>query len=318
MLVEKKRMKVFRTLDNLPSFKNAVVTIGSYDGVHLGHQSIFSRIQQLAQEVEGESIAITFHPHPRQVVYPKDKTLKLITTIEEKIALMESCGFDNLVIVPFTIEFSQQSPDEYIERLFETFNPSYIVIGYDHRFGLNRQGDINYLRWHSRTKDFKVIEIEKKELDEVAVSSTKIRTALSEGKIKKATQLLGHSFFLSGKVVHGQKIGKSIGYPTANLKILDEYKLLPLDGIYAVYVHIDGERFGGMLYIGNRPTLEAHNEKTIEVNIFDFNQTLYGKIIQLEFLEFIRGDQKFEGLENLKAQLADDKVKSLAILQKKN
>ncbi len=311
-------MKVFRTLANLPSFKNAVVTIGSYDGVHVGHQSIFSRIQQLAKEIDGESIAITFHPHPRQVVYPKDKTLKLITTIEEKITLMESCGFDNLVIVPFTIEFSQQSPDEYIERLFEIFNPKYIVIGYDHRFGLNRQGDINYLRWHSKTKDFKVIEIEKKELDEVAVSSTKIRTALSEGKIIKATQLLGHSFFLSGKVIHGQKIGKSIGYPTANLKILDNYKLLPLDGIYAVYVHIDGERFGGMLYIGNRPTLEAHNEKTIEVNIFDFNQTIYGKIIQLEFLEFIRGDQKFEGLENLKAQLADDKIKSLAILQKKN
>ncbi len=311
-------MKVFRTLANLPSFKNAVVTIGSYDGVHVGHQSIFSRIQQLAKEIDGESIAITFHPHPRQVVYPKDKTLKLITTIEEKITLMESCGFDNLVIVPFTIEFSQQSPDEYIERLFEIFNPKYIVIGYDHRFGLNRQGDINYLRWHSKTKDFKVIEIEKKELDEVAVSSTKIRTALSEGKIIKATQLLGHSFFLSGKVIHGQKIGKSIGYPTANLKILDNYKLLPLDGIYAVYVHIDGERFGGMLYIGNRPTLETHNEKTIEVNIFDFNQTIYGKIIQLEFLEFIRGDQKFEGLENLKAQLADDKIKSLAILQKKN
>ena len=311
-------MKVFRTLADLPSFKNAVVTIGSYDGVHVGHQSIFSRIQNLAEEIDGESIAITFHPHPRQVVYPKDKSLKLITTIEEKIALMESYGFDNLVIVPFTVEFSQQSPDEYIERLFEIFNPSYIVIGYDHRFGLNRQGDINYLRWHSKTKDFKVIEIEKKELDEVAISSTKVRAAISEGKIVKATQLLGHSFFLSGKVIHGQKIGHSIGYPTANLKIKEAYKLLPLDGIYAVYVHIEGVRFGGMLYIGNRPTLEEHNEKTIEVNIFDFNQTIYGKIIQLEFVEFIRGDQKFEGLEKLKVQLADDEKRSLAILQKKN
>lgn len=311
-------MKVFRTLQNLPSFKNAVVTIGSYDGVHVGHQSIFDRIQQLAKEVDGESIAITFHPHPRQVVYPKDKSLKLITTIEEKIELMEACGFDNLVIVPFTIEFSQQSPDEYIERLIENFNPSHIVIGYDHRFGLNRQGDVNYLRWHAKTKAFKVIEIEKKELDEVAVSSTKVRTAISEGKIVKATQLLGHSFFLAGKVVHGQKIGHSIGYPTANLKIQDDYKLLPLDGIYAVYVHLEEQRFEGMLYIGNRPTLEEHNEKTIEVNIFDFNQTIYGKIIQLEFVQFIRGDQKFEGLEKLKVQLADDKKQSLAILQKKN
>ena len=266
----------------------------------------------------GESIAITFHPHPRQIVYPKDKSLKLITTIEEKIDLLASSGFDNAVIVPFTIEFSQQSPDEYIERLFNIFNPSHIVIGYDHRFGLNRQGDVNYLRWHSRTKNFKVIEIEKKELDEVAVSSTKIRTALSEGKIVKATQLLGHSFFLSGKVVHGQKIGHSIGYPTANLKIQEDYKLLPLDGIYAVYVHIEGQRFGGMLYIGNRPTLEKHNEKTIEVNIFDFNQTIYGKIIQLEFIEFIRGDEKFDGLENLKIKLAEDKKQALAILQKKN
>ena len=311
-------MKVFRTLDNLPSFKNAVITIGSYDGVHVGHQSIFNRIHQLAKEVNGESIAITFHPHPRQIVYPKDKSLKLITTIEEKIDLLASSGFDNAVIVPFTIEFSQQSPDEYIERLFNIFNPSHIVIGYDHRFGLNRQGDVNYLRWHSRTKNFKVIEIEKKELDEVAVSSTKIRTALSEGKIVKATQLLGHSFFLSGKVVHGQKIGHSIGYPTANLKIQEDYKLLPLDGIYAVYVHIEGQRFGGMLYIGNRPTLEKHNEKTIEVNIFDFNQTIYGKIIQLEFIEFIRGDEKFDGLENLKIKLAEDKKQALAILQKKN
>lgn len=311
-------MKVFRDLDTLPTFKNAVITIGSYDGVHWGHQMIFNRIQQLAKEVDGESVAITFHPHPRQVVYPKDKSLKLITTIEEKIELLGACGFDNVVIVPFTIEFSQQSPDEYIERLFENFNPKYIVIGYDHRFGLNRQGDINYLRWHAKTKNFEVIEIEKQELDEIAVSSTKVRKAIQAGQIQKATQLLNHPFFLTGKVIHGQKVGNRIGYPTANLKIEDSFKILPLDGIYAVYAHYKGEKYGGMLYIGTRPTITDHNQKSIEVNIFDFKQSIYGEQLKLELLEFIRGDQKFETLEALKVQLADDKEKTVAILKKKS
>jgi len=311
-------MKVFRELDNLPSFRNAVITIGSYDGVHLGHKAIFTRIQQLKTDVDGESIAITFHPHPRQIVYPKDKSLKLITTIEEKIALLEDCGFDYAVIVPFTIEFSQQSTDEYIARLFEIFHPSHIVIGYDHRFGLNRQGDINYLRWYAKDKDLEIIEIEKQELDEVAISSTKIRQALDKGQIIQANQLLGHSFCLTGKVVHGQKVGHTIGYPTANLKLEDEYKILPLDGIYAVYVHIENERYGGMLYIGNRPTLKDHNQKTIEVNIFDFNRSIYGLTITLEFLQFIRGDEKFDGLDALKTKLGEDKINTLAVLEKKN
>ena len=317
MKLNLQRMKVFRDLDHIPTFKNAVITIGSYDGVHLGHQIIFSRIQQLAAEVEGESIAITFHPHPRQIVYPKDKTLKLITTIEEKIDLLAACGFDNTVIVPFTIEFSQQSPDEYIERLIDIFNPKYIVIGYDHRFGLNRQGDVDYLRWHAKTKDFKVIEIEKQELDEVAISSTKVREALSKGEIEKATSLLNHSFFLTGKVVHGQKLGSGIGYPTANLKIAESYKILPMDGIYAVFVHYEGMRYGGMLYIGNRPTIEDHNEKSIEVNIFDFNHTIYGQQLKLEFVKFIRGDEKLDGLAALKAKLAEDKEQALVALKKK-
>jgi len=311
-------MKVFRDLDTLPSFKNAVITIGSYDGVHLGHQKIFSRIQQLAKEVNGESIAITFHPHPRQVVYPKDKSLRLITTIEEKIELLEACGFDHAVIVPFTIEFSQQSPDEYIERLFENFNPSHIVIGYDHRFGLNRQGDVNYLRWHAEKKKFKVIEIEKQELDEVTISSTKVRNAISNGEIKKATQLLNHPFYLSGKVVYGQQVGSSIGYPTANIKITDEYKIIPKNGIYAVYVHYEEQRYEGMLYIGDRPTLEDGNHTSIEVNIFDFNESIYSRELKLELVEFIRGDKKLDGLEALKNQLAEDKEQTLAILKKKS
>ena len=310
-------MKVFRDLDNLPTFKNAVITIGSYDGVHLGHQQIFNRIQQLASEIDGESIAITFHPHPRQVVYPKDKSLRLITTIEEKIELLASCGFDYAVIVPFTIEFSQQSPDEYIERLFEIFDPSYIVIGYDHRFGLNRQGDVNYLRWHAERKNFKVIEIEKQELDQVTISSTKIREAISNGEIIKASQLLNHPFYLTGKVVYGQQVGSSIGFPTANIKITEEYKIIPKNGIYAAYVYFEEVRYGGMLYIGDRPTLEDGNHTSIEVNIFDFQQTIYGREIKLELIEYIRGDKKLEGLEALKKQLAEDKEQALAILKKK-
>lgn len=311
-------MKVFRDLDNLPSFRNAVITIGSYDGVHLGHQKIYSRIQQLAKEVNGESIALTFHPHPRQVVYPKDKSLKLITTIEEKIELLEACGFDYAVIVPFTIEFSQQSPDEYIERLFEIFNPAYIVIGYDHRFGLNRQGDVNYLQWHAKRKNFEVIVIEKQELDQVAISSTKVREAISNGEIVKATQLLNHPFYLTGKVVYGQQVGSSIGYPTANIKITEAYKIIPKNGIYAVYVHFEGKRYEGMLYIGDRPTLEDGNHTTIEVNIFDFNESIYSRELKLELVEFIRGDKKLDGLEALKSQLAEDKEQTLAIFKKKS
>lgn len=302
-------MKVHKDLDNLPHFRNAVITIGSFDGVHCGHQKIIKKVKDLAVASGGESIVVTFHPHPRQIVYPKDNSLKLITTIQEKIALFETTGIDHLVIVPFTIEFSQLSADEYIQRfLVARFEPKHIVVGYDHRFGMNRRGDINYLKWHEKTCGYKVVEIEKEEVHSITVSSTKIRASVESGKVKEAADLLGHFFTLTGKVIKGQQIGKSIGFPTANLEIGDRAKLIPMDGIYAVYANYDGERHSGMLYIGERPTLKHLDSRQIEVHIFDFDKTIYDDEVQLELVDFIRHDADLKDLDALKEQLARDEV----------
>jgi riboflavin kinase/FMN adenylyltransferase len=308
-------MKVFYELEHLPNFKNSVITIGSFDGVHHGHQKIIEKVNQLARQINGESIIITFHPHPRLVVYPKDDSLQLITSIDEKIRLIEQFGADNVVVVPFTVEFSQQSADEYIQKfLVEKFNPRYIVIGYDHRFGLGRQGDVNYLKWHGEKNGYEVLEIAKQEVEDIAVSSTKIRQSLEKGDIRSANRLLNHPFCLTGKVVKGQRIGSSIGYPTANIEAADNHKLIPPHGIYAVFVLHEEERYQGMLYIGNRPTLKNFNNETIEVNIFDFDKDIYGDQVTLQLVEKIRDDASFKSMEALSEQLANDKQQSLAIL----
>lgn len=309
-------MRVFYQLDQLPKFKRAVLTIGSFDGVHCGHQQLLARINRLAKARDGESIVITFHPHPRLIVYPKDKSLQLLSTIEEKVALFEKYGVDNVVVVPFTVAFSQQSADEYIEKfLLEKFNPEVIVIGYDHKFGLNRQGDFDYLKWHSEKAGFELVEIEPQEVDEIAVSSTKIRNALLAGEVASAGRWLGHAYQLTGKVVHGQHLGTELGFPTANIKLENIHKLVPTGGIYAVRVTFESRVYGGMLYIGNRPTIAGVNERVIEVNIFDFNENIYDNELTVHFIDHIRSDKEFNGLEALKTQLADDKVSALRILQ---
>ncbi len=308
-------MKVFKDLEELPRLRNAVITIGSFDGIHKGHLKILQKVKNLARDIKGESTVITFHPHPRLIVYPKDNSLRLLTTIEEKIRLFERQGIDNLVIVPFTVEFSQQSADEYIQKfLVGRFSPRYIVIGYDHRFGLNRRGNIDYLRWHSEEMNYEVVEIAKHEVKAIAVSSTKIRKAIESKAIRQANDLLGHTYTLSGAVVRGQKIGRQIGFPTANLRISDPHKLVPPPGIYAVTVLHGGMEYQGMLYIGNRPTLEAFDNVTIEVNIFEFNQDIYDEEIVISLIDFIREDKKFDSLEALSQQLAEDKLKTQAIL----
>ena len=309
-------MNVYNSLSDLPDFKNAIITIGSYDGVHRGHQKILEKIKQLAKDNDGESVVITFHPHPRQIIYPNDKTLRLLNTIDEKVALFERYGVDHVVVVPFTVEFSQISADEYIEKfLLEKFNPKYIVIGYDHRFGLNRQGDINYLKWYAKKSNFNVIEISRQDIENIAISSTKVRTALEEGKIRKATELLNHYYHISGIVVKGKGIGNQLGYPTANIEIRNKYKLIPPQGIYAVRIHLQEQVHNGMLYIGNRPTIKDHNQRSIEVNIFDFNKSIYGDKIKIEFVEKVREDMTFDGLEPLKIQLAKDEVAIRKILE---
>lgn len=312
-------MQVYNDLNNLPTFRNAVVTIGSFDGVHHGHQQILEKVKDLAKKADGESIVVTFHPHPRLVIYPQDDSLRLISTIDEKVALLKRYGIDNVVVVPFTFEFSRQTADEYIQKfLQEKFNPTCVVIGYDHRFGLNRQGDINYLKFHGKKAGFEVVEIEKQEIQEVAVSSSKIRVALEKGDVKTAGKLLNHYYHLTGTVVRGQQIGSTIGFPTANLQVNNKHKLIPPDGIYAVFVEHKKQRYQAMMYMGNRPTLDKHDNHVIEVNIFDFDQDLYGEKLKVELVDYLRDDAKFDDLEGLKNQLREDKIQSRKILEEEN
>lgn len=309
-------MNVYRNLTDLPIFKNAVVTIGSFDGVHHGHQRIIHKINQLAREIGGESVIVTFHPHPRQIIYPRDSSLHLLTDIEEKILLFEKYGVDNVVVVPFTVEFSQMSADEYIERfLLGKFKPRYVVIGYDHRFGLNRQGDINYLKWYGKKANFEVVEIEKQMVDDLTVSSTKIRQSIQNGDVQEAARWLGHYFSIRGEVVEGQKIGNKMGFPTANLRVKDQAKLVPPDGIYAAYAIHNKKRYRAMLYIGNRPTLKKYPHQTIEVNLFDFDLDIYGETLQVELVDFLRKDITFENLEDLREELKKDKIRTFNILE---
>ena len=300
-------MKVHHGLDVLPRFKNAVLTIGSFDGVHLGHRKIIQEICDEARHRKGESVLLTFHPHPRHVLDPQDTGLELLSTLEEKIQELKKTGLDHLVVVPFTFEFSQLSKEEYLQKiLIANFDPACIIIGYDHRFGQNRQGDVSFLREMSDNHGYDVREINEEKIAQLKISSTRIRKAIRAKEIIKANLLLGYSFPLTGRVINGLKIGKTIGYPTANVKIDDQTKMIPPDGIYAAKVRCNGQWKQGMLYIGNRPTIDSSDKRTIEINILDFNGELYGENLLIEIKAFIRKDAKFDDLEALKKQISDD------------
>ncbi|MFK7807986.1 MAG: bifunctional riboflavin kinase/FAD synthetase [Saprospiraceae bacterium] len=316
-------MNVYYDLEKLPEFTNSVVTIGSYDGVHQGHQSILRQLKKLAQDAKGESVVVTFHPHPRQVLQPNIQSLRLLSTIEEKIALFEANGVDHLVIVPFSKEFASQSADEYITKfLVRLFSPKYIVIGYDHRFGKGREGNIDYLKKHEAEYGFEVVEIKKQVVDKLGVSSTKVRDALGKGEVNLAHQLLGHPYTLTGTVIEGQKIGRSIGFPTANLQIQDKHKLIPDEGIYAVFATVQPVTLPGrqytykaMLYIGKRPTLKKFNNQTVEVNILDFDQDIYGKALTLTFVKQVRGARQFDSRAAWNASLEADRKTTVRLFQ---
>lgn len=316
-------MRVFTDLYQLPPFQKTVVTIGSFDGVHLGHHRILEQVRTLAQACGGESVVITFDPHPRTVLRPDEKHFKLLTSTAEKIALLESCGIDHVVVVPFSLDFAQQSASDYVEAfLLEKFHPRYIVIGYDHRFGANREGNISFLKKYEADAGFEVVEIPAQEVDEIAVSSSKIRKALDAGDIRLANRLLGHAFSFSGEVVQGKQIGRTISFPTANIAIADPYKLILPQGIYAARISSrlpePDNRTGAeaMLYIGNRPTIEGEDgHQTIEVNILDFDGDLYGRQLSVDVLDFIRPDKKLDGLEALQAQIEADKKEILKRLE---
>lgn len=302
-------MNIFRGLSSLPEFKNSVITIGSYDGVHLGHQKLLKRVQQLAEEINGVDIIITFHPHPREIVFPKDSDLQIITTLNEKLEYFRRYGVSNVVVVPFTIEFSQQSAQEYIEKfLVSRFHPGYIVIGHDHRFGLNRAGDVRLLNMYGVENSFKVVQIGEEELRDLSISSTRIRNAILENKIELTNELLGHPLMIKGQVVKGNRLGHHIGYPTANVQITDAKKLLPHDGIFAATAIIDGIEYPGMLYIGLRPSIEAATQHRVEIHLFDFDKQIYDQEIIIEIYKFIREDQKFSTMEELKGAMEADEM----------
>ena len=312
-------MKIYRDLGQLPLFKNAVITIGSFDGVHPGHRRIIEVMQQKALELNGETVLITFYPHPRIALAEQkglSTELKLLCDLEEKASLLEKSGLDNLVVVPFTKDFSNQSPDDYIERfLVHYFHPSVIVIGYDHRFGKGRSGDIDYLKKFQDKYGYQLLEISKQEVDGIAVSSTKIRNALLSGDVALSEKMLGYHYTLSGKVIHGLHLGRKLGFPTANIAVDDAEKLIPEDGIYAVMVNLDSKKYKGMLYIGSRPSIDTGFGKTIEVNIFDFSEDIYGQKIKVEFIDFIRADIKFDSLIELSQQLKKDMNAAVQVLE---
>jgi riboflavin kinase/FMN adenylyltransferase len=321
-------MKIYRNIEEFIPIDNAVVTIGTFDGVHIGHQKILDVLKECAKKIKGETVLLTFFPHPRMVLRANDDSLRLINTIDEKIRRLAKCGIDHLIITPFTREFSQQSPEEYIrEILINKIGTKKIVVGYDHCFGKNRSGSFKDLLHFAPVFNYSVIEIAEQDINDVAVSSTKIREALIKGEIEVANEYLGYPFELTGTVVKGNQIGRNIGFPTANIDIPETYKIIPAYGIYAVEVAIvnhdltntteytvqeDVFSYKGMGYIGTRPTVNG-NTRSIEINIFDFNEDLYGKTLRVKVLHFIRHDIRYEDLESMKKQIAEDEIKIRAL-----
>ncbi len=311
-------MKVHRELaGSLPEFHNAVVTIGAFDGVHKGHQQILSQLKEEAARIGGETVIITFHPHPRKIISSVPGDVKLLNTLAEKKILLEQAGIDHLVVVPFDHHFSNQSAEEYItDFLYKYFKPHTIIIGYDHRFGKGRTGDYQLLESYGKQLGFIVKEITEQLLNEIAVSSTRIRKAIAEKDITTANAALGYPYFFEGLVVEGNQLGRAIGYPTANLHIGSEEKLIPENGVYAVKVEIAGQpktMYGGMMNIGLRPTVDG-KKRVIEVHIFDFDKDIYGQHLRIHVLQQLRNEIKFDGLEELKAQLAQDKRDALVVV----
>ena len=301
-------MKVYKHLSEFSPIKNAVVTTGTFDGVHIGHQKIIHRVKEIAHQIAGQSVIITFHPHPRLVLFPEDNHLKMLNTLPEKIKLLEASGIAHLIIIPFTKEFSRLSSVDFIQQIIvDQIGSKKLVIGYDHHFGKNREGSFEHLKHYGPSYGFEVEEIPKQDINDVGVSSTKIRTALAQHQIAIANQYLGYPYAIEGIVVKGDQIGRSIGFPTATIQIQESHKLIPADGIYAVHMLWQSQTYKGMLYIGDRPTVQG-SKKVIEVNIFEFDQEIYDEQIQVKLIAYIRGDQKFDSLAALKLAIQQDEI----------
>lgn len=309
-----RKLRIYNSIEEFGGCPNAVVTIGTFDGVHAGHLHIIRKLIELAAAGNGETIVLTFFPHPRLVLQPEDNDLKLITTMTERTRLLEREGIDHLIIQPFSYDFSRLSATEFVrDVLVEKLGTKTLVIGYDHHFGRNREGSYRDLEEMAPMYNFQLEEISKKLIDEVAVSSTKIRAALLEGDVRTANRLLGHDFSLEGTVVEGDRIGNTIGFPTANIQISEKYKLIPAHGIYAVRAEVGAEQFNGMLYIGTRPVVDG-KKLSIEVNLFDFERNIYGEKIRVFLKEWIRGDMHFSNLDDLKQKMKEDRENATKLL----
>jgi riboflavin kinase/FMN adenylyltransferase len=308
-------MKVHYGFESFKNIKNPIVTVGTFDGIHYGHQKIIQRLQKIAKKNNGESVLLTFDPHPRKVLL-NDQGLKLIHTVKEKINILEKLGLDHLVIYPFTKEFSKFSAKTYIDELLvKKLGTHTLVIGYDHHFGNDREGNIDLLKKHEKSNPFYLEEIKAHEIEEIKISSTKVRRAIENGNIHLVDDYCGHFYEFSGEVVHGNGIGKTIGTPTANIQLNSNEKIIPLDGVYAVICQIKDANFKGIMNIGYKPTVNKGEKRTIEIHLFDFNKDVYELELRAKVIERIRDEVKFSSLESLKSQILKDNENAKKILE---
>ena len=308
-------MKIYKSIDKYNESKSSVVTIGTFDGIHKGHQKIFNKVINVSKQSNLSSVVLTFFPHPR-IILNKYNDIKMIDTLDEKIEHLEKIGIDNLIIHPFDKKFSLLSADQFIkEYLVEKLKLKHIIIGYDHRFGKGREASVSDLKEYSSDFNFIVDEIDAQEIEKIAISSTKIRNSINQGDLETTKKYLGRFFSLTGKVVKGDGLGKQIDYPTANILIEEDYKIIPKDGVYYIRTRIDNKLYNGMMNIGHRPTI-GNKAKSIEVNLFNFNRDIYDKIISIDVVVKIRDEKKFSSINALKAQLAKDEEHCLKLINK--
>lgn len=308
-------MQVHYGFESYKNIKNPIVTVGTFDGVHFGHQKIIQRLQKIAKKNNGESVLLTFDPHPRKILL-NDQGLKLIHTINEKINILENLGLDHLVIYPFTLEFSKFSAKRYIdELLIQKLGTHTLVIGYDHHFGNDREGNIDLLKKYEKSNPFYLEEIKAHEIEEIKISSTKVRSAIEKGNIHLVNDYCGHFYEFSGEVVRGNGIGKTIGTPTANIKLNSNEKIIPLDGVYAVICQIKDTIYKGIMNIGFKPTVDEGQKRTVEIHLFDYEKEIYGQDLRTKVIERIRDEVKFNSLKELKSQILKDNEKAKIILE---
>lgn len=307
-------MKVYHSISDFQNVSRPILTTGTFDGVHFGHKIIIDRLKEIAKNQNGETVLLTFSPHPRMVLFPDDHNLQLINTLDEKIKLLEQAGIEHLIIHPFTKAFSRTTSMQFVRDIIvNELNTHKLVIGYNHHFGRNREGSFEHLKEYAPLYGFEVEEISAQLIDDVSISSTKIRKALLSGDVSKAADYLGYNYPLKGQVIEGQQIGRTLGFPTANLMVLDVSKLIPKDGVYAVHVEVKGQPFKGMMNIGNNPS-HISKKHSLEVHIFDFDSDIYNEQIEVRFIKRIREEISFDNLDALKIQLEQDEYTAKSIL----